>query len=982
MSNIYEIRKISEFGKYIDFLSANKKELLICAAARDTLHKIDAKSMKKLRSIGMKKIIAGWVGYVYLSDQGVVQVDSCSGTQKSISESIDLDGLKVELVSRSFKDGNDSKIIVNNIDFSMNRRGLNVVVLDKQNMKLIDSVCFDYYPNTLTPFMRQACLYCPHMEEEKQKVRDTYLKRMLQLVHITDQWACVQENELSDMARLIEKFDEDYRTVSVVDEKGRFKKLINKYQFRKDFPRKDYRCEEKLYLEYDEDTERLKWKLADLFWNTPRSEIPILRDGKIVALGRRTFYFDTKGRWEPKQVHRIRWNLIDENVAREYFAVRKKILISSEHGVLKGFREAFSALVDIDVYKDDLLDKLVAREYDLVISASDVFQALSLEERQAYQVYAVLLSETIRRWFQERGVGLHYFSNEGRSPGKEKKFSNKLELIGGTIGYLREGEESYFIPGRNAYDNSLPEKQRQANYHAGRRCVKEAKSLTGNSIYFFGPCTAIGYATYSPDNTIESALQSKLNDENLDYHVINCGTEGVFHVSSMNALYRIMDTPVRSGDHIVVLMDPSGLWGKDAGAFPVRVRDLNEPFVAGDNGRNIYFVNDLLAHMNTAGYKIAAEYIFEKIRADLSSKITLKSGDVYQSFFSAHALPMSRNSVIDNWLNGLPQKKSLPSGAGAIIIRTDMLPNEYMYLIHEAFKRCSYLYVFLVEDKGTIRSIESMHEVLDMCTKDYPVCVLSLGKYAQDAYMWYMSVGWFMSKPPEEFDPVFDTHTFARYIAPRLGIRKYIVTGDESDKFERRYNILRREIISEEGLEWAEIPPRNTETAIDDYINLEKCREILCSTQDIAVYLDMLMILSGRCTIILAIKDTPGKNLSDGILACIHNLGFTNFSKKLWWMYIGFMDNGQVLYNKAGEAREKPVLLTAVVEGQGERFDISSKAWRKGNAAEIVINGVDYSANIRGLNIVVYDRVKHEVWDSIGYDAHPTRSRFVRKKIK
>ena len=161
----------------------------------------------------------------------------------------------------------------------------------------------------------------------------------------------------------------------------------------------------------------------------------------------------------------------------------------------------------------------------------------------------------------------------------------------------------------------------------------------------------------------------------------------------------------------------------------------------------------------------------------------------------------------------------------------------------------------------------------------------------------------------------------------------------------------------------------------------KKFRDVLCNTDDIVAYLELLLIVSKKCTVILSVRDTPGNNLLKDILERIYALGFTNFSKELWRMYIGFIDAGQVLCNQAGEAPEKPVFFQCQTPGNTDEFKITSKAWRQGNLAEIIINGVDFSTNLRGINLVVYDREKHEVWDSVGFDGHDFGVGFVRREI-
>lgn len=160
-----------------------------------------------------------------------------------------------------------------------------------------------------------------------------------------------------------------------------------------------------------------------------------------------------------------------------------------------------------------------------------------------------------------------------------------------------------------------------------------------------------------------------------------------------------------------------------------------------------------------------------------------------------------------------------------------------------------------------------------------------------------------------------------------------------------------------------------------------KIRDALCNTFDIVDYLKKLLIYSKEYTIVLSVRDTPGSNLSNAIVDCIFALGFSNFSKELWRMYIGFIDAGNVIYNHAGEAQGKPVFCQALSPGKNDEFSITSRAWKQGDKAEIIINGVDYSVNMRGLNIVVYDRTSHEVLDSIGYDGHDRNGLFVRKNF-
>lgn len=142
--------------------------------------------------------------------------------------------------------------------------------------------------------------------------------------------------------------------------------------------------------------------------------------------------------------------------------------------------------------------------------------------------------------------------------------------------------------------------------------------------------------------------------------------------------------------------------------------------------------------------------------------------------------------------------------------------------------------------------------------------------------------------------------------------------------------------------------------------------EMLHRETDPCRYIGLLKEKKAKYLIILCVRDTPGNCLPDNAVQAIHEIGFTNFSKELWRMYIGISSLGEVICNLAGESREAPVNYQC----NSPRLSVSSMAWRQGNQAEITINGINYSANMRGINIVVYDLHREKVIDSVGFDCH------------
>ena len=127
----------------------------------------------------------------------------------------------------------------------------------------------------------------------------------------------------------------------------------------------------------------------------------------------------------------------------------------------------------------------------------------------------------------------------------------------------------------------------------------------------------------------------------------------------------------------------------------------------------------------------------------------------------------------------------------------------------------------------------------------------------------------------------------------------------------------------------------------------------------------------------MAVKDTPGTLMPDNVLNELHNIGFSALTRDLWKMYVGVINNGIEVFNKSSGSAEQPVVF--VYEMNDLTLSVESHAWKGQNVAKIIVNDVDYSVNMRGLNIVVVDSATGTVLDSIAYDSHYEKKNFVHK---
>lgn len=161
-------------------------------------------------------------------------------------------------------------------------------------------------------------------------------------------------------------------------------------------------------------------------------------------------------------------------------------------------------------------------------------------------------------------------------------------------------------------------------------------------------------------------------------------------------------------------------------------------------------------------------------------------------------------------------------------------------------------------------------------------------------------------------------------------------------------------------------------------LSFEECLDNLMNTKDIALYLDTLMAMRNKYLIVLSVKDTPGARMPDDILNKIHVLGFSNFLKDHLRNYIGVIDRGTVLFDSHNEKESLPMEFVSDINGI--HLSVKSESTSKGNA-EIIIDGEDYSLNLRGINIVVFDFETKKVVDSSTYDGWLPKAPFYHKNI-
>lgn len=100
----------------------------------------------------------------------------------------------------------------------------------------------------------------------------------------------------------------------------------------------------------------------------------------------------------------------------------------------------------------------------------------------------------------------------------------------------------------------------------------------------------------------------------------------------------------------------------------------------------------------------------------------------------------------------------------------------------------------------------------------------------------------------------------------------------------------------------------------------------------------------------------------------MQKIGVTvNLTRKHWYGYAAIIDGGTLLA-EASEHQQR-VAVEATTK-DGIFIKAVSKPLKAGNYASIVVNGEGTSVNHRGINIMVYDKTKQCVCDSVCFDTH------------
>lgn len=143
----FNVNVLNSRRYFLDYLDEiNKEKYIILMSVRDEgSSAIDETIQKKLHDIGLCIPIKDKYRCAYaaiLNNNEVIYEDSADDT---VSKFMIIDEWLINIVSSSYNGENYSSISIDGKEFSINKRGINIVLFDKTLGAVVESVCFDTY---------------------------------------------------------------------------------------------------------------------------------------------------------------------------------------------------------------------------------------------------------------------------------------------------------------------------------------------------------------------------------------------------------------------------------------------------------------------------------------------------------------------------------------------------------------------------------------------------------------------------------------------------------------------------------------------------------------------------------------------------------------------------------------------------------------------------------------------------------------------
>jgi len=145
------LKKVDDIDTYINILYKIKDHVIIVLSVKDTPgSNMSEEVLNKIKGMGFSNFSKElWRMYAGILYNGEPVLDSQSNTvEEKVEGHIEVGNTKISVLSAAWRNGNRTSILINNIDYACNRRGVNIVVYDTATDAPIDSIFYDSHGET------------------------------------------------------------------------------------------------------------------------------------------------------------------------------------------------------------------------------------------------------------------------------------------------------------------------------------------------------------------------------------------------------------------------------------------------------------------------------------------------------------------------------------------------------------------------------------------------------------------------------------------------------------------------------------------------------------------------------------------------------------------------------------------------------------------------------------------------------------------
>ncbi|MDL2263818.1 adenylyltransferase/cytidyltransferase family protein [Synergistaceae bacterium OttesenSCG-928-I11] len=333
-----------------------------------------------------------------------------------------------------------------------------------------------------------------------------------------------------------------------------------------------------------------------------------------------------------------------------------------------------------------------------------------------------------------------------------------------------------------------------------------------NTIHFFGHCLC-GDILAEDCNTIESKLQHILNASPLlgkTYRVLNHANWR----TSLDSLKQISQKEFSAGDIAILMTYNEETLEYYVSSNAVHFHDLSNVFDRPHDMGEIFFDQH---HINHRGYQLIANRIYEILaehqdRGTLDKAHKAMQNAVLNNFTPRKTFTPPMNVTtskpsLEGYLSFLEGEKADCSGViGAIVMNCNPFTLGHQFLIEEAKKQCSFLYVFVVEEDRSFFPFSDRLMLVKAGTSEFDNIKVLPGGHFMISTLTFPEYFEKESVKDVKIDASKDIKIFAEKIAPMLNITKRFVGEEPLDPITNQYNQAMIEYLPRYGVAVVEIP--------------------------------------------------------------------------------------------------------------------------------------------------------------------------------